>query len=47
MANIPGNSLIYRIPDVTVLKILLGDEVLATHRISIYQSGHMTTGPIH
>jgi len=47
MANIPGNSLIYRIPDVTELKILLGDEVLSTHRISIYQSGHMTTGPIH
>jgi hypothetical protein len=46
MAAIPGNTLIYRIPDVAELKIMLGEEVLATHRISIYQSGHLTTGPI-
>jgi len=46
IANIPANSLIYRIPDVAELKIMLGEEVLATHRISLYQSGHMTTGPV-
>jgi hypothetical protein len=46
IATVPGNSLIYRIPDVAELKIMLGEEALATHRISIYQSGHMTTGPI-
>jgi hypothetical protein len=46
IASLPGNALIYRLPDVAELKINLGDEVLATHRISIYQSGHLTTGPI-
>jgi hypothetical protein len=47
MATVPGNSLIYRIPDVAELKVLLGEETLAIHRISIYQSGHFITGPIH
>jgi hypothetical protein len=46
IASVPGNSLVYRIPDVAELKIMLGEEALSTHRISIYQSGHMTTGPI-
>jgi hypothetical protein len=46
MGAVPGNALIYRIPDVAELKVMLGDEALSTHRISIYQSGHMTTGPI-
>jgi len=46
IASVPGNALIYRIPDVAELKIMLGEEALATHRISIYQSGHLTTGPI-
>ena len=46
IASVPGNALVYRIPDVAELKIMLGEEALATHRISIYQSGHMTTGPI-
>ena len=47
IASVPGNALIYRIPDVAELKIMLGEEALATHRISIYQSGHLTTGPVH
>jgi hypothetical protein len=46
MGAVPGNALIYRIPDVAELKVMLGEEALAIHRISIYQSGHMTTGPI-
>lgn len=47
IATVPENALIYRIPDVAELKIMLGEEALATHRISLYQSGHLTTGPIH
>lgn len=46
ISAVPDNALIYRIPDLAELKIMLGEEVLATHRISIYQSGHLTTGPI-
>ena len=46
LASLPGNALIFRMPDVAELRIMLGEEVLAMHRISIYQSGHLTTGPI-
>jgi hypothetical protein len=46
ITSVPGNALIYRIPDVAELKVMLGEEALATHRISIYQSGHLITGPI-
>jgi hypothetical protein len=40
------NALIYRLPDLAELKVMLGDEVLTTHRISIYQSGNVVTTPI-
>ncbi len=46
IASLPGNALIYRLPDVAELKINLGEEALAIHRITIYQSGHLTSGPI-
>lgn len=45
--NIPDNALLYRIPDVAELKVKLGEQALSTHRISIYQSGHMLTAPLH
>jgi hypothetical protein len=45
--NIPDNALLYRIPDMAELKVMLGDQALSTHRITIYQSGHMLTAPIH
>jgi len=45
-ATIPNNVLLYRIPDVAELKVMLGEEALSTHRISIYQSGHLVTDPI-
>ena len=46
-ATIPNNALLYRIPDLAELKVMLGEEALTTHRISIYQSGHLVTEPIH
>jgi len=46
IATLPVNALIYRMPDVAELRIMLDDETLSTHRISIYQSGHLTSGPI-
>jgi hypothetical protein len=45
--EIPYNTLIYRIPDQVELKVLLGEEILATHRLSIYQSGSLVTGPLY
>jgi len=42
----PPNALIYRIPDLAELKVMLGEEALSTHRITIYQSGHLLTAPI-
>ena len=35
------------IPDLAELKVMLGDQALSTHRIYIYQSGHLLTSPIH
>ena len=46
-ATIPNNTLLYRIPDQVELKVMLGDEALSTHRISIYQSGQLVTAPVH
>jgi hypothetical protein len=46
-ARVPDNALLYRIPDLAELKVMLGEQALSTHRISIYQSGHMLTAPIH
>jgi hypothetical protein len=46
-SSVPPNALLYRIPDLVELKVMLGEQVLSTHRISIYQSGHMLTAPIH
>ncbi len=40
------NALIYRLPDLAELTVMLGDQVLTTHRISIYQSGNVVTSPI-
>ena len=45
--SVPVNALLYRIPDLVELKVILGEQALSTHRISIYQSGHMLTTPIH
>ncbi|MDF1576202.1 MAG: DUF4831 family protein [Bacteroidales bacterium] len=44
--SVPDNALLYRIPDLAELKVLLGEEALATHRISIYQSGHVVNSTI-
>jgi hypothetical protein len=44
---VPENALLFRIPDLAELKVMLGEEALSTHRISIYQSGHMLTAPLH
>ncbi len=41
------NALFIRIPDVALLKVMLGSEVLSEQRISIYQSGALITRPIH
>ena len=46
-ATIPNNTLLYRIPDLVELKVMLGNEALSTHRISIYQSGQLVTAPVH
>jgi hypothetical protein len=46
-ATIPNNTLLYRIPDLVELKVMLGEEALSTHRISIYQSGQLVTAPVH
>jgi len=43
----PENSLLYRIPDLAELKVMLGEQALSTHRISVFQSGHMLTTPLH
>lgn len=43
---VPDNTLIYRMPDVTALKVMLGDRVLATHRISVFQSGSLVNTPL-
>lgn len=45
--SVPPNALLYRVPDLAELKVMLGDQALATHRISIYQSGHLLTSPIY
>jgi hypothetical protein len=45
--SVPPNALLYRIPDLVELKVMLGEQALATHRISIYQSGHLLTAPIY
>lgn len=45
--RVPENAILYRIPDLAELKVMLGDQALATHRISIYQAGHMLTAPLH
>jgi len=44
---VPVNALLYRIPDLTELKVMLGEQALTTHRITIYQSGNLLTAPIH
>lgn len=46
-SSVPANALLYRIPDLVELKVMLGEQALSTHRISIFQSGHMLTAPIH
>jgi hypothetical protein len=46
-SSVPPNALLYRIPDLVELKVMLGEQALSTHRVSIYQSGHMLTAPIH
>jgi len=44
--SVPANAILYRIPDLAELKVMLGEQSLSTHRISIYQSGHLLTAPI-
>ncbi|MCK4992381.1 MAG: hypothetical protein KAS29_17910, partial [Bacteroidales bacterium] len=44
--SVPPNALLYRIPDLAELKVMLGEQALTTHRISIYQSGHLLAAPI-
>ncbi len=46
-SSVPKNALLYRIPDLVELKVMLGEGALSTHRISIYQSGHVVTSTIH
>ncbi len=45
--SVPVNALLYRIPDLAELKVMLGEQALTTHRITIYQSGQLLTAPIH
>jgi len=40
-----SNVIFYRIPDVGLLELLLGSEVLAEKRLSIYQSGALVSAP--
>jgi hypothetical protein len=40
------NALVYRLPDLVELSVMLGNQVLSTHRISIAQSGNVVTSPI-
>lgn len=40
------NKLYYRLPDVVELKVKLGEDVLSSQRISIFQSGTVITAPI-
>lgn len=40
------NTLVYRLPDVTSLKVMLGSKELASHRISIFQAGSLLTVPL-
>ena len=44
--SVPPNALLYRIPDLAELKVMLGEQALTTHRLSIYQSGHLLAAPI-
>lgn len=44
--SVPVNALLYRIPDLAELKVMLGEQALTTHRITIYQSGNLITAPI-
>lgn len=44
--SVPANALLYRIPDLVELKVMLGEQALTTHRMSVYQSGHLLTAPI-
>lgn len=46
-ATISNNALLYRMPDLVELKVMLGEEALSTHRVSIYQSGQLVTAPVH
>jgi len=46
-STVPDNALLFRIPDLVELKVMLGEEALATHRISLYQSGQLVTAPLH
>jgi hypothetical protein len=45
-SSVPENALLYRIPDLAELKVMLGEQALSTHRISIYQSGHLLASPL-
>lgn len=40
------NVFYYRIPDVVEMKIMLGNEELATQRVSVYQSGSLISSPL-
>lgn len=40
------NALVYRLPDLAELRVMLGNQALSTHRISIAQSGSVVTAPI-
>jgi hypothetical protein len=44
--SVPENALLYRIPDLAELKVMLGEQALTTHRITIYQSGNLITAPV-
>ena len=41
------NRIPYRLPDMVILKVLLGDEELTEQRISVYQSGALVSTPIN
>jgi hypothetical protein len=40
------NLLYYRLPDVVNLEVVLGTNVLSSHRLSVYQSGAMVADPL-
>ncbi|MCK4751184.1 MAG: DUF4831 family protein, partial [Bacteroidales bacterium] len=41
------NQIYYRLPDVVELKVVMGEEMLSTQRISIYQSGAIVRIPVN